>query len=76
MVATVLFIPCIYGCCAWELLSLSTGEQQLYGWENYCSWKMLPSRSVKNYSMGLRTAQQLLSGFSIIAEERLLSSFV
>lgn len=37
---------------------------------------MLPSRSVKNYSMGLRTAQQLLSGFSVIGEERLFSSFV
>lgn len=66
----------LYGRCAWELLSPSAGKQQLHGCENYCfQEKTLPSKSVKNYSMGLRTAQLFLSGFSVIAEERLFSSF-
>lgn len=45
----------------------------LYGCENYCfQEKALPSRSVKNDSLGFKAIQLSLSDFSVIAGKRYL----
>lgn len=64
-----LSLVCVHPMDLWLGLSPSTGAG--WGWELLLPGEKLPARSVKNYSVGLRTAQQLFSVFSVIAEERL-----